>query len=90
MHHDIQKFRTIAVATDLSDPVSPALRYAQTVARMYPSRLVLVHVIDPFCSVANQAAELKKIEEETRALGIPVHSVIEKGIVCDRIWRAVK
>ena len=90
MHHDIQKFRTIAVATDLSDPVSPALRYAQTVARMYPSRLVLVHVIDPFCSVANQAAELKKIEEETRALGIPVHSVIERGIVCDRIWRAVK
>ena len=46
MNHDILKFRTIAVATDLSDPASAALRYAQTMARMHPSRLVLVHVID--------------------------------------------
>jgi nucleotide-binding universal stress UspA family protein len=91
MNHDILKFRTIAVATDLSDPASAALRYAQTMARMYPSRLVIVHVVDPLRLPANHAAaaELKKIEEETRALGIPVHSVIERGIVCDRIWRAV-
>ena len=69
-----------------------ALRYAQTMARMYPSRLVVVHVIDPLRLAANQAAaaELKKIEEETSALGIPVHSVIERGVVCDRIWQAVR
>jgi nucleotide-binding universal stress UspA family protein len=92
MTHDIRKFRTIAVATDLSEPASAALRYAQTMARMYPSRLVVVHVIDPLRLAANRAAaaELKKIEEETSTLGIPVQWVIERGAVCDRIRRAVK
>lgn len=102
MNHNILKFKTIAVATDLSDPASAALRYAQAMARMYQSTLVVVHVIDPLAYAfpegaplflaANQAAaaELKKIEEETSALGIPVHSVIESGIVCDRISQAVK
>jgi nucleotide-binding universal stress UspA family protein len=102
MNHDILKFRTIAVATDLSHPASGALRYAQAMARMYKSTLVVVHVIDPLAYAfpegapvflaANQAAaaELKKIEEETSALGIPVHSVMESGTVCDRILEAIK
>jgi nucleotide-binding universal stress UspA family protein len=102
MNQHILKFRTIAVATDLSDPASAALRYAQQMARMYQSTLVVVHVIDPLAYAFPQgaplllaanraaAAELKKIEEETSALGIPVHSVIESGIVCDRISQAVK
>ena len=100
MNQHILKFGTIAVATDLSDPASAALRYAQKMARMYPSRLVVVHVIDPLAMPSRRstllsanraaAAELKKIEEETSALGIPVHSVIESGIVCDRICQAVK
>jgi nucleotide-binding universal stress UspA family protein len=102
MNSSILRFRTIAVATDLSDPASAALRYAQAMARMYKSILVVVHVIDPVAYAfpegapaflaANQAAiaELKKIEEETSALGIPVHSVMESGTVCDRILQAVK
>ena len=92
MNHDILKFATIAVATDLSEPASAALRYAQTMARMYPSRLVVAHVLDPLRLAANQAAaaELKKIEEETSAFGIPVHSVLARGVVCDRICQAVK
>jgi nucleotide-binding universal stress UspA family protein len=68
---------------------------------MYDSTLVLVHVIDPLAYAfpngapsllsANTAAaaELKKIEEETSALGIPVHSVIESGIVCERILQVM-
>src|SRR6202167_3935553 len=96
------QFKTIAVALDLTELASPALRYAQAMARMYDATLVLVHVIDPLAYAfpngapsllrANTAAaaELKKIEEETSALGIPVHSVIESGIVCDRISQAVK
>jgi nucleotide-binding universal stress UspA family protein len=102
MNQNILKFRTIAVATDLSNPASDALRYAQAMARMYQSTLVVVHVIDPLAYAfpegaplflaANQAAaaELKKIEEETSALGIPVHSVMESGVVCERILEAVK
>jgi nucleotide-binding universal stress UspA family protein len=95
------KFNTIAVAIDLTESASPALRYAQTMARMYNATLVLVHVIDPLAYAfpngapallsANAAAtaELKRIEEETSALGIPVHSVIESGIVCDRILQTI-
>jgi nucleotide-binding universal stress UspA family protein len=102
MNHNILKFRTIVVATDLSYPASEALRYAQVMARMYPSTLVVVHVIDPLAYAfpegaplflaANQAAaaELKKIEEETMALGVPVHSVMTSGSVCDRILQTVK
>ena len=102
MNQNILKFRTIAVATDLSNPASDGLRYAQAMARMYQSTLVVVHVIDPLAYAfpegaplflaANQAAaaELRKIEEETSALGIPVHSVMESGVVCERILEAVK
>jgi nucleotide-binding universal stress UspA family protein len=102
MNHNILKFRTIVVATDLSYPASEALRYAQVMARMYPATLVVVHVIDPLAYAfsegapsflaANQAAaaELKKIEEETSGLGIPVHSRMESGSVCDRILQTIK
>jgi len=95
------QFKTIAVATDLSDASSSTLRYAQAMARTYQSTLVLVHVIDPVAYAfpdgvpvllgANAAAvaELKRIEEETSALGIPVHSVIESGVVHERIARGV-
>ena len=95
------QFKTIAVAIDLTESASPALRYAQAMARMYDSTLVLVHVIDPLAYAfpngapsllsANTAAaaELKRIEEETSALGIPVHSVIESGIVCERILQVM-
>ena len=81
MTSNILKFRTIAVATDLSDPASAALRYAQAMARMYQSILVVVHVIDPLAYAfpegapsvlaANQSAvaELRKIEEETSCAG---------------------
>ena len=37
MNHNILKFRTIVVATDLNYPASEALRYAQVMARMYRS-----------------------------------------------------
>jgi nucleotide-binding universal stress UspA family protein len=41
---------------------------------------------------ANPAAraELQKTEEETRRQGIPVHSIMETGVVCERILQAVK
>jgi nucleotide-binding universal stress UspA family protein len=69
---------------------------------MYQSTLVLVHVIDPLAYAFPDGApsflatnffalaELKKMEEDTSALGIPVHSVMESGIVCDRILQVVK
>ena len=96
------KFKTITVATDLGECSSSALRYAQAIARQHGATLVVVHVIDPLgyafpygtpaAFETNQAAreELTKIEEETRRQGIPVHSVLESGIVCERILQAVK
>ncbi len=102
MNHNILKFRTIVAATDLNYPASEALRYAQAMARMYQSTLVVVHVIDPMAYAfpdgvplfltANQAAvaELRRIEDETMALGIQVRSVMESGSVCDRILQTIK
>lgn len=102
MNLNILKFRTILVATDLNYPASEALRYAQVMAQMYQATLVVVHVIDPLAYAfpegaplflaANQAAvaELKKIEDETMALGVPIHSVMESGSVCDRILQTMK
>ncbi len=95
------QFKTIAVALDLTELASTALRYAQAMARMYDATLVLVHVIDPLAYAfpngapsliranAAAAAELKRMEEETSALGIPVHSVVESGVVCDRILQVL-
>jgi nucleotide-binding universal stress UspA family protein len=94
MNDSILRFRTIAVATDLGDPSSAALRYAQTMARMYRSTLVVVHVIDPlayaFPDGAPSFLELRKIEENCVALGIPVRSVVESGVICDRILEALQ
>jgi nucleotide-binding universal stress UspA family protein len=95
------EFRTIAVATDLSDSSSAALRYAQSIARTYGSTLVVIHVIDPLAYAfpdgapaflaANKAAreELNLVEEDARAQGITVHSVVESGVVCERILQSV-
>ena len=95
------KFGTVAVAADLSYTSSEALRYAEAIARLHESVLVLVHVIDPSGYAfpdgmpsyihADEPArnELKKIEEDTRSRGIPVHFVMERGIVCERILQAV-
>lgn len=94
-------FRTIAVATDLGDRSSSALRYAQAIAREHASTLVLVHVIDPVsyafpsgapdALAANQMAreELSQIEEDARRQGITVHSVVESGVICERILQAL-
>ncbi len=95
-------FKTIVVATDLSYAASSALRYAQGIARIHGSTLVVVHVIDPVAyafpqgtpafKVADEAAreELKRIEEDTRLLGIPIHSVMETGVICERILQAIR
>lgn len=95
------KFGTIIVATDLKDTTSSALRYAQAIARLHGATLVTLRVIDPvgyaFPSgapeslAADQAAreELKRIEEDTRRQGIPVHSIMESGVICERILQAV-
>ncbi|MBV8674460.1 MAG: universal stress protein [Acidobacteriaceae bacterium] len=96
------QFNTIVVATDFTDNASSALRYAKAVALRHKSVLVVVHVIDPVSyafpegipeyAAADQAAreELLKIEEETRQHGIPIHSVVETGIVFERILQAVE
>jgi nucleotide-binding universal stress UspA family protein len=88
------------VATDLSGAASTAVRYAQAIARLYESTLVIVHAIDPVgyafpdgapeFAAADHAAreELRKIEEETRKQGIPVHSVMETGVIYERILQA--
>ena len=41
------KFKTILVASDLTEATSSALRYAQALALTHHATLVLVHVIDP-------------------------------------------
>jgi nucleotide-binding universal stress UspA family protein len=102
MFEDRLKFGTIVIATDLGATASSALRYGQAIARLHGSTLIIVHVIDPVAYafptgasealIAQQAAreELRKFEEEVREEGIQVHSVVESGVICDRIVQAVQ
>lgn len=94
-------FETIVVATDLSEAASSALRYAQVVAQVHGARIVITHVIDPvgyaFAAGVPDALgkdkaaieEIRRMEEETRKKGIPVHSQVETGVICDRILQSV-
>src|SRR5271166_5517026 len=96
------KFGTILVATDLSPAESTTLRYAQAIARLHGSTLVIVHVIDPVgyafpdgapeFAIADMNArdELRRIESELRSEGIQTHSVVETGVICERILQAVR
>src|SRR5580693_7823362 len=90
-------FKTIVAATDFSEESSAALRCAQAIARRQRAMLLLIHVIDPVgyafpegtpAALRRDAAareELARIEAEVRQLGIPVHSKVETGLVCERI-----
>ncbi len=102
MHSNILHFKTIGVATDLSETASSTLRYAQTMAGIYQATLVLIHAIDPLTYAFPEGApailtadaaareELKKIEAQTRELGIAVHSAMETGTIHERILEAMK
>jgi nucleotide-binding universal stress UspA family protein len=93
-------FKTIVVATDLTDSGACALRYAEKMAKLCRSKLVIVYGIDPAgyafpeglpeTAASNQGARdvLRTIEEEIRQQGIQVHSVVETGVICERILQA--
>jgi len=95
-------FKTIVAAIDFSEESSAALRCAQELARLRTRLLLLIHVIDPvgyaFPAGAPPAVdhdkaareELAKIEAEVRRQGIPVHSRVETGIVCERILLSLR
>jgi nucleotide-binding universal stress UspA family protein len=95
-------FKTIVAATDLSAESSAALRCAQAIARRQRAMLLLIHVIDPVGYAfpdgtpaaldRDRAAreELARIEAEVRQHGIPVHSRIETGLVCERILLSLR
>jgi nucleotide-binding universal stress UspA family protein len=95
-------FRTIVAATDFSAESSAALRCAQAIARGQRAMLLLIHVIDPVgyafpdgapTALDRDAAareELVRIEAEVRQHGIPVHSRVETGLVCERILLSLR
>ena len=95
-------FRTVVAATDFSEESSAALRCAQAIARRQHAMLLLIHVIDPVGYAFPEGApaqvgrdesaraELARIEAEIRQQGIPVHSRVETGIVCERILLSLR
>ena len=95
-------FKTIVAATDFSEESSAALRCAQAIARRQHAMLLLIHVIDPVgyafpagapAAIGREPAareELARIEAEVRLQGIPVHSKIETGLVCERILLSLR
>lgn len=96
------QFETIVVAADYSDTSSAARRYAQAVAKSHRAKLVITHIIDPVdlafqrgepeCIRNDKTAhkEVLRIEDETRTLGIPVHSASESELICGRILESVR
>jgi nucleotide-binding universal stress UspA family protein len=95
-------FKTIVAATDFSQESSAALRCAQAIAHRQRAMLLLIHVIDPVGyafpegtppALDRDAAareELARIEAEVRRHGIPVHSRVETGLVCERILLSLR
>ncbi len=95
------EFKTIVVATDLTHSGSCALRYAEKLAKLHRSKLVIVHAVDPACYAfpeevpmliaADQSAReaLRTIEEEISCQGIPTHSVTEACAIYELILQAV-
>jgi nucleotide-binding universal stress UspA family protein len=101
MENDVLKLSTIAVAMELSETEPLALKYAQKLARLHHATIVLVHMIDPVgyafpkgipdLLAINQDGkdELNAIEENIRRQGIAVRSVVENGIILERILRVL-
>ena len=95
-------FKTIVAAVDFSEESAAALRCAQELARQQHAMLLLIHVIDPVgyafpdgpppAMDHDKAAkqELARIEAEVKKQGIPVHSRVETGIVCERILLSLR
>jgi nucleotide-binding universal stress UspA family protein len=93
-------FGTLVAATDFTDSGSCALRYATKLARVHKSKLIVVHAIDPAgyafpsglpgSAAADRGAraELLRIEEELRREHIPIHSVVETGVIYECILQA--
>jgi nucleotide-binding universal stress UspA family protein len=91
------ELKTIVIATDLTSPGSRALRYAKKLAQVHRSKLVVVYAIDPAgyafpegmsaCTADDQSAReiLRQIEHEISHQGIPIHSVVETGVIYERI-----
>ena len=94
------QLKTIVIATDLTHSGSCALRYAQRLAKLHRSKLVVVHAIDPAgyafpeglpaSADADQGAHeaLEQIEREMSHQGSPSHSVIGTGVIYERILEA--
>ena len=94
------EFKTIVIATDFTHSGSCALRYAKRLAQAHGSKLVVVHAIDPAgyafpeglpeSAAADQSARetVRRIEEEISHQGIPIHSVVETGVIYERILQA--
>jgi nucleotide-binding universal stress UspA family protein len=95
-------FKTIVAAINFSEESSAALRCAQELAQLQHAMLLLIHVIDPVGYAFPEGApehverdkaakeELARIESEVRQQGIPVHSRVETGIVCERILLSLR
>ena len=93
-------FKTIVIATDLTHSGSCALQYAKRIAQLHKSKLVIVHAIDPagyafpegmpepVASDQRARDALRQIEEEIRCHGIETHSVVETGVIYERILQA--
>jgi nucleotide-binding universal stress UspA family protein len=85
------RFKTILVATDLSDSSSCALRYARKIAQLHGSTLIILYAIDPagyafpkgmpdFAASDQSAREVLKIRRGDSAAGYP-------GSFCCGKWR---
>jgi len=95
-------FRTIVAAVDFTEESSAALRCAQELAKVQHAMLLLVHVIDPVGYAFPEGAppevdrdkaakaELARIEADVKKQGIPVHSRVETGLVCERILLSLR
>jgi nucleotide-binding universal stress UspA family protein len=94
-----RQFDTMVLAADLTRSASTTPRYGQAIVRQHKSVLAVVYVIEavgyafpdrePGFAAANQAArdELQGIEKETRRQSVRTHSIVDHGVVYERILK---
>ncbi len=99
MNKSLEEFKTIMLATDLSDAASGALSYARQLALRFSSRLLIVHVIDaaPGTEKGHLCERIDRAEDELQNISAAlsdesIHNatIVREGDVRETVLQLIR